>query len=177
MFKPTDMFPRSDSMIRKMELEDAARAAEICVHEWRNAYRGIISDAVLLDENWLSQRTAQFETLTCSIFQENYVFDDGIIKAFSMIGPSRDKDKTDSYELRGLYVDHSMHNKGIGTQMISFCEERTRELGYSEVILWALEENRHARDFYENRGYKPDGITKYIDKYQVNEVRYTKKLD
>lgn len=95
----------------------------------------------------------------------------------SMIGPSRDKDKTDSYELRGLYVDHSMHNKGIGTQMISFCEERTRELGYSEVILWALEENRHARYFYENRGYKPDGITKYIDKYQVNEVRYTKKLD
>jgi len=164
-------------MIRKMELEDAARAAEICVHEWRNAYRGIISDAVLFEENWLSQRTAQFETLTCSIFQENYVFDDGSIKAFSMIGPSRDQDKTDSYELRGLYVDHSMHNKGIGTQMITFCEERACELGYSEVILWALEENSHARDFYENRGYKPDGITKYIEKYQVNEVRYSKRLN
>ena len=164
-------------MIRKMEREDAARAAEICVQEWRNAYRGIISDAVLFEENWLSQRTVQFETLTCSIFQENFVFDDGIIKAFSMIGPSRDKEKINSYELRGLYVDHFVQNKGIGTQMITFCEARACELGYSEVILWVLEENRHARNFYENRGYKPDGITKYIDKYQVNEVRYSKKLN
>ena len=164
-------------MIRKMELEDAARAAEICVLEWRNAYRGIISDAVLFEKNWISQRIAQFEAFTDNPFQENYVFDDGIIKAFSIIGPCRDKDKTDSYELWGLYVDHSMHNKGIGTQMIAFCEGRARELAHSEVVLWTLEENRKARDFYENRGYTPDGSKKFIEKYQVNEVRYSKKLN
>jgi len=164
-------------MIRKMELEDTARVSEICVLEWRDAYRGIISDYILFEKIRISQRTTQFEACTNNPFQENYVYDEGSsIKAFLINGPCRNEDKPGAYEIWCLYVDHFMHNQGIGTQLIAFGEARARACGYSEVVIWTLEENSHARTFYENRGYATDGTIVYIQKYRVNEIRYCKKL-
>jgi len=138
---------------------------------------GILAAAILFEKIRISQKTTQFEACTNNPFQENYVYDDGGIKAFLINGPCRNEDKPEAYELWGLYVDHTMHNQGIGTQLIAFGEDRARACGYSEMVVWTLEENRHARTFYENRGYTSDGTIVYIDKYKVNEVRYYKELN
>jgi ribosomal protein S18 acetylase RimI-like enzyme len=43
------------------------------------------------------------------------------------------------------------------------------------VTLWVLEDNRHARSFYENQGFEFDGTVKTIELGKlINEVRYVR---
>ncbi len=53
-----------------------------------------------------------------------------------------------------------------------------RELGYTDVILWVLEDNPRARRFYEAAGWTLDGTRRPIEIFgiEVPEVRYQKKL-
>ena len=38
---------------------------------------------------------------------------------------------------------------------MDFAEERMKK--YEKIILWAFRENRHAIEFYEKYGFRPDG--------------------
>ena len=54
--------------------------------------------------------------------------------------------------------------KGIGTQILSYLEERAKAFGYSRIWLETRIINIKAVTFYENRGYhKIDNYGKYID--------------
>ena len=163
-------------MIRKAELLDIPRIAEIHVFGWRSAYRGIVSDEILFNKMQVSKRIPIFEKLLNENTGENYVFDDGIIKAFMTIGACRDDDKSGVYELCGIYVEPHMKIEGVGTAMAEHCEERAIEQGYSEICLWVLEENHSARNFYEKLGYSADGTSKYLENLAATEIRYIKML-
>ncbi len=108
--------------------------------------------------------------------EESYVFDDGIIKAILTIGVCRDDDKSNSFELWGIYVDPFMKRQGVGSKMVQFCEEKAIERGFKEICLWVLEQNMSARMFYEKLGYLPDGNNKFIESLSVIEMRYSKRL-
>jgi GNAT superfamily N-acetyltransferase len=142
-----------------MKLADTLRVAEIHVYGWRNAYRGIVSDDYLFNKMTVSKSADRFENAVRDNTEESYVFDDGILKAFMTIGSCRDADKTESFELWGIYVDPFMQRQGIGSQMISFCETKAIERGHKEICLWVFEKNENARAFYEKFGYLPDGNT------------------
>jgi ribosomal protein S18 acetylase RimI-like enzyme len=66
----------------------------------------------------------------------------------------------------------------VGTALMAAGIEALRELGYSEVILWVLEDNPRARRFYEREGWALDGSRK-DDEFlgvPVTEVRYRRSL-
>ena len=69
-------------MIRAMVLSDVPRVAEIHVFGWRSAYRGFISDDFLFKKMLVSKRIDVFDNSVRNNAEENYVYDDGIIKAF-----------------------------------------------------------------------------------------------
>lgn len=163
-------------MIRKMETGDAGRAGEIHVFGWRSAYREIIADNFLFNKMRVLDRSRYFEDAVRNRTEDNYVYDDGIIKAILTIGPCRDADKTHSFELWGIYVDPFMKRQKIGSKMLEFCEKRAMEEGFSEVCIWVLEKNNNAIAFYSKFGYKPDGQRKYIEKLNLMEVRYCKEI-
>jgi len=163
-------------MIRPMELSDVNRAAEIHVFGWRSAYRGIVSDSFLFNEMLVSKRIGGFYNAVCNNTEESYVYDDGIIKAILTIGPCRDIDKLNSFELWGIYVDPFMKRQGIGSVLVRYCEEKAIERRFNEVCLWVLEKNASAREFYKKLGYSPDGSKKFINMLSVSEIRYTKNL-
>ena len=164
-------------MIRTMALSDVPRVAEIHVFGWRDAYRGIISDDYLFNKMLVSKRIKYFEDAVNNHTEESYVFDEGILKAFMTIGACRDTDKPDSFELWGIYVDPFMQRHGIGSIMLDFCEREAEERGYKEIVLWVLEKNANAIEFYRKLGYMPDGSIKTIDLLAVSEVRYIKHIN
>jgi GNAT superfamily N-acetyltransferase len=164
-------------MIRAMEITDIPRVAEIHVFGWRSAYRGIASDSLLFNKMTVERRMEAFRSFVENEAAENYVYDDGIIKAFMTAGQCRDADKPDSFELWGVYVEPFMQREGIGSKMVGFCEARARERGFGEVCLWVLEKNEAARAFYEKMGYGADGKAIYLDSLDAFEVRYTKLLN
>jgi len=92
------------------------------------------------------------------------------------IGKCRNEDKTDCFELWGIYVEPLLKNQGIGTEMIEYCESYAKENGYTENVLWVFKDNSLARKFYEKMGYKPDGKEEILERFNATEIRYVKKL-
>jgi len=164
-------------MIRPMGLTDIPRKAEIHVFGWRSAYRGIISDEFLFTKMLVSKQIERFTEFLNSKDTDNYVFDDGIIKAILTISPCRDTDKPDAFELCGIYVDPFFKGQGIGTALTLHTEKIAAERGYKEICLWTFEKNTPARAFYEKLGYSSDGATMIVESCDAVGVRYAKLLD
>lgn len=69
--------------------------------------------------------------------------------------------REDIAEVKRMYARHKA--KGIGTQIISYLEERAKEFGYSRIWLETRVINKNAVTFYKNRGYhRIDNYGKYI---------------
>jgi len=170
-------------MIRAMQASDIPRVAEIHVFGWRCAYRGIVPDQHLFNTMLVSKRMERWAEILqrkdteCSNWGcENYVYDDGIIKGILTIGPCRDEDKPNAYELGGIYVDPCMQGQGIGTILAQHCEKIAAQGGYKELCLWTFEKNTAARGFYEKLGYVHDSKTQIVEPYNAVGVRYIKRI-
>ena len=163
-------------MIREATVDDAARIAEIDVSSSRYAYQDILSEDCLKElsvENrvpvhtrWISEK--RFEI---------YVYEDdgtGIIKGMMGIGPSEDEDKQGAFELHLIYVDPEYVRMGIGSEMLRFFEQKGRDKGFREFVIWVLEENGMGRNFYEKHHYRPDGKEKIFKRWNQREIRYVK---
>ncbi|OQB94649.1 MAG: Acetyltransferase (GNAT) family protein [Spirochaetes bacterium ADurb.Bin110] len=164
-------------MIRKAEIDDSSRIADIQIFGWRNAYRGIINDEVLFKKLNIEKKSQMIRNVLEEGDEEWLVYEDnGIIKGMMIQGKSRDEDKKESFELWAIYVDPLMMRNGIGQKMIEYCEETARKRGYKENTVWVLEKNKIGRSFYEKNGYKEDGKKQNIEEYNAVEVRYCKEI-
>jgi len=164
-----------------MKASDISRVAEIRVFGWRCAYRGIVSDEHLFNELSVTGRAEKLaeqfsKNDNTSYEQDRYVYDDGIIRAFLMVGSCGDQDKPHAFELGALYVDPCLQGKGIGTALAMYCETIAITRGYNEICIWTFEKNAAARAFYEKLGYVHDGTTQNIEPYNATGVRYCKNI-
>jgi RimJ/RimL family protein N-acetyltransferase len=151
-------------LIRPGTPDDAEATARIHVESWAAAYtlRGPSFERRIEDHRR---------------FPPAYVAEvDGQIAGFVGVGRSRDPDADG--ELYVIYVDPTHWGKGIGGELIRAGEERMRELGFREVVLWVLDDNPRARRFYEAAGWRADGQRRPIEVLgqTVPEVRYAKQL-
>ncbi|HTT94223.1 MAG TPA: GNAT family N-acetyltransferase [Solirubrobacterales bacterium] len=86
---------------------------------------------------------------------------------FVTFGRSRDADAEGLGEVYALYVDPEFHRGGVGRLLM---REARRELvgaGFEEAILWVLQGNDRARDFYESEGWQPDGTSRIEQPYGI----------
>ena len=161
-------------MIREAALEDAARIAEIEVISNRYAYQDILSDECLKDVT-VENRVPVHRRWIAEKRFELYVYEDaGIIKGMMGIGMSEDEDKTGAFELHFIYLDPEYVRMGIGSEMLRFFEQKGKEKGCTEFVVWVLEENEMGRNFYEKNHYRPDGKEKIFKRWNKREIRYVK---
>ena len=92
------------------------------------------------------------------------------------IGMSEDDDKKGAFELHFIYVDPDYVRMGAGSEMLRFFEQKGREKGCAEYVVWVLEENEMGRRFYEKNGYSPDGKDKIFRRWNKREIRSVKRL-
>jgi len=166
-----------------MQLSDISRVAEIHTFGWRYAYRGIVSDEHLFNVMSVTKRIERLTEIFSASEKEgswsgsdNFVYDDGILKAFLAVGPGRDEDKPHAFELGGIYVDPCLQGQGIGKALVAHCEKIAAERGYNEIFLWTFDKNTAARTFYEKLGYTHDGVTQIVEPYGATGVRYVKSV-
>ncbi len=98
------------------------------------------------------------------------------VVAFVWVGPSRDPDA--DAELYAIYALPEAWGTEAGTALMRAGLDVMREGGYTEAILWVLEDNPRARRFYEREGWRFDEAVKDDDVLgrRVTEVRYRIKL-
>ena len=164
-------------MIRAAAMEDAGRIAEIEVTSSRYAYKNVLSDEYLFHDLTVENRIPVHERWIREKRFGIYVYEDpdtGTVKGMMGIGMCEDEDKKGAFELHFLYVDPDYVRMGIGTEMLQFFEQKGKEKGCPEFVVWVLEENGKGRSFYEKNSYAPDGKEKIFQRWNKREIRYVK---
>jgi GNAT superfamily N-acetyltransferase len=88
---------------------------------------------------------------------------------------SRDDDADGTFgDVDRIYLHPSAWEKGLGVQLLTWCEEELVRMGFMTAKLWVFEVNERARRFYERNGYVHDGKTK--EDFNARLLRYGKKL-
>jgi len=162
--------------IRAAAATDADAMAEVFVAAWRQAYPGVVPDAVLaaLDHD----RTARWLTGLIdgrpegnTVGQTDVAVRDGQVIGFVRYGTRTGE--PGGYVF-GLYVHPAQAGHGTGRSLLSHAEQRLREQGSDTVSLHVFEANERARRLYAKAGYAPDGSTRVEPEYEATEVRLVK---
>lgn len=157
-------------MIRAPSQDDARALAEVHVSAWQHAYSDDFPAAFLssLDVDrrteWFRSRIVRGSGLLVAEAGEGVV-------GFCLFGESTEPGWG---EVFAIYVHPDRWGDGHGHQLLEAAEEELRLLGFDRLLLWVLESNERARDFYRRQGWslgKPMRIEE-IGGRQVTELRY-----
>lgn len=163
-------------MIRKAQVQDISRLAEIEVFGKRVAYRPIFQDdngsfnliqvGNIIEE--YQQNPALFEHIS--------VYDDGIVKGMINWKDYPDNGRTDEIELYCFYVEPFFKGQGIGRALLQhLCDEAVKQ-HKRKIYAWVLKENAPARRFYERNGFAADDREELAEGTKEYLVCYVKRL-
>jgi ribosomal protein S18 acetylase RimI-like enzyme len=168
-------------MVRIAQYEDAKAIAKVHVASWQAAYKGLMPDDFLASLS-VERREIQWQEF---LRQAEHVIlvceENSEIVGFASAGKARDEDLHDQVaELYTIYLLSDVWNKGYGKRMFQEIAKVLPRHGFTEIVLWVLESNRRAREFYQAMGLRPDGQSKtetWQNGVVLHEVRYQGKLN
>ena len=131
------------------ENDDLTAVREIYEKSWKFAYRDIVPMEWMESipkEKWGGNVLHNGRT-------EIGAFDGDKIVGTASFGPSRWEEFGSCGEIVTIYLLPDYMGRGIGSQLMRACIEELEFLGYSEILLWVLEDNIRARLFYESHGF------------------------
>ena len=161
-------------VIRRATPGDAVGLAEAHIATWQHAYRDIFPDE-FLDGLDMAGRVAWFQT---SIDQGSVIFvaegHQRPVIGFCSVGPARANEGWG--EVYSIYVHPDGWGQGHGHALLRAGEEALADLGHHAALLWVLEQNRRARDFYQRQGWALGSriALEEIGGVSVTEVVYEK---
>ena len=140
-------------MVRRADIRDIPRIAEIIVFGKRVAYRPIFeNDYVTFNK---LQVVALYEEYkgNPNTLDGMLLYDDGIVKGVINGQPKDDK----IIEITDFYVEPFFTGQGIGTFLIKHMIQQAGKEGFQKIILWVIKDNVRARRFYEVNGFVDSG--------------------
>ena len=143
---------------RKADSTDAANIAHLHAESWRNAYRGILSDAYL-DHDVFAERLSVWQNRFDSPRDNQYVLlaikDDELAGFVCIYGDYYENEVDAKWGslIDNLHVRTDLKRQGIGKQLMQKAFDWTHE-NYPQkgVYLWVFEANLASRRFYEAMG-------------------------
>jgi GNAT superfamily N-acetyltransferase len=170
--------------IREATREDADAICDAHVAAWREGYRHVFSAALLWGDDFDSTRRDRWRRWEFTGERFAAVVD-GRVVGFAHIGPERDRPDVEGEhpqgrgEVYGFYLHPDVWGSGAALELMAAAERRLVELGYTEAVLWVLEDNPRGRAFYDKTGWRPTGARVMFDSYcdePVPEVEYRRVL-
>jgi GNAT superfamily N-acetyltransferase len=142
--------------IRPATIGDAEGIARAHTASWRTSYRGILPEAVLaridVDQRVSSwQRTIEDRSvLTLVAYDTTHQDIVGVCDAGRNRSPTGH-----AAEVYRLYFEHHARRHGLGSEMFERVTAWLRGQAMPSLVIWVLDNNHHARRFYEAMGGKP----------------------
>ncbi|MCU1489012.1 MAG: GntR family transcriptional regulator [Acidimicrobiaceae bacterium] len=162
--------PSRAAQLRAGTPEDAGGLAAVFVAAWRQAYPGIVPDAVLdgLDEeeiaDWLRTLVASPGATTTVAESAS-----GVLVGFARYG--EDPEDHRRGHLFSLYVSPGAASRGVGRLLLTEALQDFRERRLEPVTLWVFEANERAKRLYQAFGFVEDGARRTEPEYGSEEVR------
>ena len=168
-----------DVEIRSAAPRDAGALADVQVRSWRAAYPGIMPPAALESLNFQDRRAAWRMLLRIPTEDRTLVATAAAeIVGFATVGPPQHPADADPgwAEVISIYVAEP--GGGVGRKLLGAAETEMRDSGAANALLWVLDRNERARQFYETAGWQATGATRPHDVAGSNltVVRYDKAL-
>lgn len=158
-------------MIRKAQIQDIPRIAEIIVFGKRVAYRSIFNnDVVSFNELQVMDLVEKYHS-DLSLIDDMIVYDDEIVK-----GVINRRYVGEDVELCEFYVEPFFKGKGIGRELIQYVINEAGNAHMKRIFLWVIKDNLSARKFYEANGFKESGETCLIEGTTKWDMCYEKVL-
>ncbi len=164
--------------IRTAIQSDAECISVIHVRAWQAAYRGLLPtdslDAMTPEQSrpmW--ERVLEKPSGTRQVLVGER---EGTLAGFSAFGRVHDPDASDdTFELFALYVAPDAQGSGIGTTLIETSLAAMRDAGARSAVLWVLEGNERAQQFYLRSGWVHGDALKdeTVFGIRVRELEYT----
>ncbi len=190
--------------VRYGSAEDAEAISRVRRDAWRVAYAGIISAGIIEMATGVPDTDRERALFVSRPWRRTLVAEQAPsapapsaapvteVVGYASFGPERDVDgaplperagrdgspRPRCAELYALYVTPAWWSTGAGRDLMRRVLEETRAGGYPRIILWVLEQNARARQFYERSGFRLDGRSYRPDWLGgVTEVCYARDLD
>ena len=156
------------------ETDDRLEISNVYEQSWKSAYKGMIPQDYL--DSIPSGRWAEkvdnpdWHTLVC-------VEDEKIVGTSSFC-----ESRFDTFpgygEVISIYLLPEYVGRGYGRQLMEKALAELKQMGYKKVMLWVLEENTNARDFYERMGFQLASEVRddSIGGKSIREVSYEKDM-
>lgn len=139
--------------IRPAVIGDAEGIARAHTASWRTSYRGILPDDVLSRID-VDQRAASWHrviqdpaVLTLVAYDTTH----GDIVGLCDAGRNRSRTRH-AAEIYRLYFEHHARRHGLGRDMFEHVTDWLRAQRMGSLVIWVLDNNHHARRFYEAMG-------------------------
>lgn len=169
-------------IIREANLSDAFSIAKVNVDTWRTTYKGTVSDEYLNELSFHKMEKKWTNFINNSSRDKKYIFvaddDENGVIGFASCGIEREIVNSSNGELYAIYIMEDYQNRGIGRLLFNCVVKKLEELKFNFMLIWALEDNHEACQFYELMGGK-----KVKQKYikigsdTFNEVAYEWKVN
>lgn len=164
-----------DVAIRPARAGDARGIATVHVEYWRQAYEGLVDQAVLdgldiaeLEKIWAPRladtRRGPVSSDPSGVILSTFVAEEsGRIVGWASVGPGRDAGLEEMGELAAIYIHPDAWGRAIGYQLLLRAQKELVADGFERAYLWVMDGNDRAIDFYARNGWVLDGITKHSD--------------
>ena len=139
--------------IRKAAPDDADAIALVHHEAWRGAYAGIIPHRSL--NAMVGRRGARWWGNAIRRAANVIVAEiGGEVVGYATLGRNRSRDLPQQGEIYELYLKPEFQGIGLGTRLFAEARKRLAAHGLSGLVVWALEDNGLAMDFYAGKGGK-----------------------
>jgi GNAT superfamily N-acetyltransferase len=160
--------------VREAKVGDAEAIARAHTLSWQASYRGILPDNVL-DRIDVGQRAESRRRILrdAKIFTlVAYDLTHGDIVGLCDAGPAR-RYAPYGGEIYALYLVQHAKMHGLGREMLERCQAWLAAKDKRSMIIWVLENNLHARRFYEAMGGRAGAtVRSAVGGFPVTEVSY-----
>ena len=144
---------------------------------WQASHRNLVSDELL--SNFTPQnRTEVFEHAMLHSTEQFFIaYLDNLPIGMIILNPAPDEAQDLCIgEVKSIYFLPEYLGQGYGKELMDFGVSQLKEWNKTKIILWVLQDNHRARNFYQKYGYEHDGVTKavtlgvdkYVMRYQLN---------
>ncbi len=161
--------------IRRIRPDDSRMdISRIYEESWKSAYKGIVPQAYLdsiPNGHWAPHLDQPgWHTLIC--------VDEGRAIGTTSFCESRFQQFPSWGEIISLYLLPEYAGQGYGKALLEAALCELKQLGFRDIFLWVLEENHHARLFYEKMGFNVSDafLEDQIGGKPLREVQYTYRL-
>ena len=146
-----------DIVIKPMESDSEIRGkAYVHWKSWQDSYSG------LMDQTYLDNHTIEKCTDIAFRWPDNLLVakDNDKVIGFVGYGSCGDDSLPETGEIFSIYILKEYYDKKIGYALMVAALEKLSE--YRKIVVWVLEGNHRAIEFYKKCGFQFDGTTKQI---------------